>query len=157
MLGIRSRIRRIRMFFGPPGSASGSVSHKYGSGSGSFQHQSKIVRKTSRIRILCCLASRIRVRIRQTEARILGSGSVSKCHGSTTLVWCAEYNWGRGGGCWGGTRHRGRDQFLFLRVPGWLPAQPGNYIFSIADQVMAVIWILNWTISSYYLLTWLLV
>ncbi len=32
--------------FGPPGSASGSVSHKYGSGSGSFHHQTKIVRKT---------------------------------------------------------------------------------------------------------------
>jgi hypothetical protein len=32
--------------FGPPGSASGSVSHKYGSGSGSFHHQAKIVRKT---------------------------------------------------------------------------------------------------------------
>jgi hypothetical protein len=30
--------------FGPPGS--GSVSHKYGSGSGSFHHQAKIVRKT---------------------------------------------------------------------------------------------------------------
>jgi hypothetical protein len=31
--------------FGPPGSASGSVSHKYGSGSGSFHHEAKIVRK----------------------------------------------------------------------------------------------------------------
>jgi hypothetical protein len=30
--------------FGPPGSASGSVSHKYGSGS--FHHQAKLVRKT---------------------------------------------------------------------------------------------------------------
>jgi hypothetical protein len=35
--------------FGPPGSASGSFSHKYGSGSGSrsFHRQAKIVRKTS--------------------------------------------------------------------------------------------------------------
>jgi hypothetical protein len=32
--------------YGPPGSASGSVSHKYGSGSGSFHHQAKIVKKT---------------------------------------------------------------------------------------------------------------
>ena len=32
--------------FGPPGSATGSVSHKYGSDSGSFHHQAKIVRKT---------------------------------------------------------------------------------------------------------------
>ncbi len=39
-----------RYVFGPPGSASGSFSHKYGSGSGygsgSFHHQAKIVRKT---------------------------------------------------------------------------------------------------------------
>jgi hypothetical protein len=34
------------MVFCAPGSASGSVSHKYGSGSGSFHHQAKIVRKT---------------------------------------------------------------------------------------------------------------
>ncbi len=32
--------------FGPPGSGSGSVSKRYGSGSGSFHHQAKIVRKT---------------------------------------------------------------------------------------------------------------
>ncbi len=32
--------------FGPAGSASGSVGHKYGSVSGSFHHQAKIVRKT---------------------------------------------------------------------------------------------------------------
>jgi hypothetical protein len=32
----------IQMFFGPPGSASGSISH--GSGSGSFYHQAKILR-----------------------------------------------------------------------------------------------------------------
>jgi hypothetical protein len=31
--------------FGPFVSDSGSVSHKYGSGSGSFHHQAKIVRK----------------------------------------------------------------------------------------------------------------
>jgi hypothetical protein len=31
--------------FGPPRSASGSVSHKYASGSGSFHHQAKIVKK----------------------------------------------------------------------------------------------------------------
>jgi hypothetical protein len=31
--------------FGPPESASGSVSHKYKSDSGSFHHQAKIVRK----------------------------------------------------------------------------------------------------------------
>jgi hypothetical protein len=32
--------------FTPPGSASGSVCHRYGSGSGSFNHQAKIIRKT---------------------------------------------------------------------------------------------------------------
>jgi hypothetical protein len=32
--------------FGPLGSASEFNSHKYGSGSGSFHHQAKIVRKT---------------------------------------------------------------------------------------------------------------
>ncbi len=40
------RIRRIRTYvIGPPGS--GPVSQRYGSGSGSFYHQAKIVRKTS--------------------------------------------------------------------------------------------------------------
>jgi hypothetical protein len=32
--------------FRPPGSGSGFISQRYGSGSGSFYHQSKIVRKT---------------------------------------------------------------------------------------------------------------
>jgi len=32
--------------FGPPGSAVGSISQRYGSSSGSFYHQAKIVRKT---------------------------------------------------------------------------------------------------------------
>jgi hypothetical protein len=32
--------------FGPPGSRSRSISQRYGSGSGSFYHQAKIVRKT---------------------------------------------------------------------------------------------------------------
>ncbi len=32
--------------FGPPGSGSGSISQRYGSGSGPFYHQAKIVRKT---------------------------------------------------------------------------------------------------------------
>jgi hypothetical protein len=32
--------------FGPPGSGSGSISQKYGSGSGSFYHQAQKVRKT---------------------------------------------------------------------------------------------------------------
>jgi hypothetical protein len=36
-------VLRVRMF--PPGSASGFVSHKYGSGSGSFHHKEKVVRK----------------------------------------------------------------------------------------------------------------
>jgi hypothetical protein len=31
---------------GPPGSRYGSISQRYGSGSGSFYHQAKIVRKT---------------------------------------------------------------------------------------------------------------
>jgi hypothetical protein len=32
--------------FGPPGSGSGSIRQRYGSGAGSFYHQAKIVRKT---------------------------------------------------------------------------------------------------------------
>ncbi len=32
--------------FGPPGSGSGSISQRYGSGSESFYHQAEIVRKT---------------------------------------------------------------------------------------------------------------
>ncbi len=94
------------------GSASGSVSHKYGSGSGSFHNQANIVRKTLIFAVLwllydffpvfrpasgsrsvgsiCFWASRIRIWIRQTEVRIRGSGSASgsvpKCHGSTTLL-----------------------------------------------------------------------
>ena len=32
--------------FGPPGSGSGPINQRYGSGSGSFYHQAKIVRKT---------------------------------------------------------------------------------------------------------------
>ncbi len=81
---------RIRTYvFEPPGSASGSVNHKYESGSGSssglssgpFHHQAKLVRKTLiysvlwllndflpvfRIRIgsVCFRASLIRIRIR---------------------------------------------------------------------------------------------
>jgi hypothetical protein len=54
----QARVRRLHIVkssvvdpdpyvFGPPGSASGSVSHKYGSGSGSFHHQAtKKIRKT---------------------------------------------------------------------------------------------------------------
>jgi hypothetical protein len=58
MLRIRIRIR-IRMFldrldpnpsdpnvFGPPGSESGSISQRFRSGSESFYHQAKILRKT---------------------------------------------------------------------------------------------------------------
>jgi hypothetical protein len=42
---LRIRIRRIyRYVFGSPGF--GSISQRYGSGSGSFYHQAKIVRKT---------------------------------------------------------------------------------------------------------------
>jgi hypothetical protein len=33
--------------FGPPGSGFGSISQRFGSGSGSFYHQAKIVGKTS--------------------------------------------------------------------------------------------------------------
>ncbi len=41
--------------FGPPGFGSGSISQKYGSGSGSFCHQAKIVRKTLIPTALCLL------------------------------------------------------------------------------------------------------
>ncbi len=40
------RIRIRRMFMGPLGSGSGSISTRFGSGSGFFYHQAKIVRKT---------------------------------------------------------------------------------------------------------------
>jgi hypothetical protein len=41
--------------FGPPGSESGSISKGYGSGSGSFYHEAKIVRKTLISNVLCLL------------------------------------------------------------------------------------------------------
>jgi hypothetical protein len=64
--------------FGPPGSASGSVSHKYGSGSGSgsFHHQAKIVRKTLVSTVLWLLYDfyhavfRIRILIRIRRIRM---------------------------------------------------------------------------------------
>jgi hypothetical protein len=40
---IRIRIPRIHMFFGPPGSGSGSIGQRYGSES--FYHYAKVVRK----------------------------------------------------------------------------------------------------------------
>ncbi len=41
--------------FGPPGSGSGSISQRYGSRSGSFYNQAKIVRKTLIPTVLCLL------------------------------------------------------------------------------------------------------
>jgi ssDNA-binding Zn-finger/Zn-ribbon topoisomerase 1 len=109
---LRIRIRKIRRFLGLPDlqSASGSVSHKHGSGSGSFLHQAKIVKKTLISTILWLIYDfsslkndvnvpvfwiRIWIRIRiflsipgpyGSAVRILASGSVPKCHGSATLV-----------------------------------------------------------------------
>jgi hypothetical protein len=86
----------------PPGSASGSV--KYGSvsgsGSGSFHHQAKIVRKTLISSVLRNLYAflplfRIRIRIHRMVPYVLrhpgsascsGSQKVPKCHGSPTLL-----------------------------------------------------------------------
>ncbi len=82
------------MFLDLPGSASGSVSHKYGSGSGSFHRQASLwlvifdvnvpvfLIRIRRIRMFW--ASRIRIRIRSSKVRIV-SGSVQKCHVSLTL------------------------------------------------------------------------
>ncbi len=82
----RILIRKIHIFW-PPGSASGSVSHKYGSGSGSGSrsfHQTKIVRKTLISTVLWLLYDflslkndvnipvfRIRIRIQIRKVRIL--------------------------------------------------------------------------------------
>ncbi len=41
-ISVADPVRRIHMFFGPPGS--GTISQRYGSGS--FYHQAKVVRKT---------------------------------------------------------------------------------------------------------------
>ncbi len=90
---------------GPPGSAFGPFSHKYGSGCGSFHHQAKTVRKTLISSVLQLLydflsvfriwvrrirmffwASRIRIRFHSSEIRIRGSGSVPEFHGSPTLA-----------------------------------------------------------------------
>ncbi len=111
MLRIRIRIPEDPYVFGPPGSASGSVNHKYGPGSGSFLHQTKIVRKTListilwliydflslkndvnvpvfriRIWIRIRIFLSIRIRISYSEVWIRASGSVPICHGSATLV-----------------------------------------------------------------------
>ncbi len=86
--------------FGPHGSAFGSVGHRYGSGSGSFHHHAKIERETLSSSVLfllydfyqcsgsvgsvCFWASRIRIRIRYSDVRILGSGTASGSYGSGT-------------------------------------------------------------------------
>jgi hypothetical protein len=41
----KGSVGSVGYVLGPPGSASGSVSHKYGSGSGSCHHLAKIVSK----------------------------------------------------------------------------------------------------------------
>ncbi len=111
--GIRNyRMRSIRCCrsgsagFGPSGSASGSVSHKYGSGiesdSGSFHQEAKIVRKTLISTVLWLIYDFYRLRITVCKCTSVpdpdldplgpcfgplwsASGSVPKYHRSATL------------------------------------------------------------------------
>ncbi len=83
---LRKRIR-LRMFFGPPGS--GSVSKRYGSGSGSGYHQAKILRKTLIRTVLWFLYGFLSLKNDvnvASEVQTRGSGSVPRCHGSATLL-----------------------------------------------------------------------
>ncbi len=75
MLGIRIHIRIRTYVFGPPGSASGLVSHKYGYSSGSFQNHAKIIKKTLissalRLRFGFLPVFRIRIWIRIRRIRM---------------------------------------------------------------------------------------
>jgi hypothetical protein len=63
--------------YGPPGS--GSISQRYGSGSGFFYQQAKIVRKTLIPTVLFFFTF-------YTIYKRHGSGSTPKCHGSGTLI-----------------------------------------------------------------------
>ncbi len=94
--------------FEPPGSASGSVRNKYGSGSGSgsFYPQAKIVRKTLISSVLWLLYDFLSLkndknvpvfRTASESGSVFGSpgsasGSVPKCHGSATLH-VSNYNY----------------------------------------------------------------
>jgi hypothetical protein len=73
--------------FGPPGS--GSISQRYGSGSGSFYHQANIVRKTliptvlSLILDFLSFKNDVNIPLKSNKAEILPeSGSISQRHGS---------------------------------------------------------------------------
>jgi hypothetical protein len=117
--GSRSPSPKDPYVFGPPGSGFGSVRQRYGSGS--FYHQAKIVRKTliptvlwllydflslkwckctfkkykqknSFVGILKVSDKNSRIWIHYADARIRGSGSVTKCHVSARLVMCKYRN-----------------------------------------------------------------
>ncbi len=107
---IIGRVLRIRIphAFGPPGSVSGFISQRYVSGSGSFYHQAKIVRKT----LIPTAVTSLWLFIFKNDLNVpskskkqksykkhsfllaswrsmtkkAGSGSTPKCHGSATLV-----------------------------------------------------------------------
>ncbi len=73
----------VGMFLGPSRSASGSVSHKYGSGSEFFHHQAKIVRITLISTVLWLLHEFLTVfRIRTKISRIHNTGF----HGIVLLI-----------------------------------------------------------------------
>jgi hypothetical protein len=80
----------IRMFL-PPGSGSGNVIQSYGYGSGSFDHQAKIVRKTmipTALRLLFNYFLSLKNDENQdplVRGPDLDLYRVSKCHGSVTL------------------------------------------------------------------------
>ncbi len=70
--------------FGPPGSVSGSVSHKYGSCSVPFIHQAKIVRKTL---ILYCFVTSLWPFIFKEWCKCTSvPNPYQKCHGFPTLL-----------------------------------------------------------------------
>ncbi len=73
---------RIRMFFGPPGSGSGTVINLNGSGS-TVDPDPSINNQKARPKIGYGSGSVVRIR---------GSGSAPKCHGSTTII-ISTFHW----------------------------------------------------------------
>jgi hypothetical protein len=77
---------RIRKFLGlPDPDPLVRGTGTYRSGSGSFHHQAKIVKKKLLFLLFC---EKSRIRIRWSELRI--RGSVPKCQGSGTLLICQQ-------------------------------------------------------------------
>jgi hypothetical protein len=148
--------------FGPPGSKSGSVSTRYGSGSGSFYNQAKLVFKKN-LNSYCFLTSlwlvieklckfsfnlvvilkvtggntRIRSRTRYSEVWIRGSVSLPNCHGSafrkTAFGTVFRALW----------RHVWSDCGAFLEVRRCPEVKYPNFFFQVTRRRSSSVWSLS--------------